>query len=57
MEVVGSRALVGSSNFTLPGLTENIELNLQITGTPVSVLQKWYDERWDEPLVANAQGV
>lgn len=48
MEVVGSSALVGSSNFTLPGLTENIELNVQITGTPVSVLQEWYDERWAE---------
>ena len=48
MEVVGSSALVGSSNFTLPGLTENIELNVQITGTPVSVLQEWYDEHWDE---------
>ena len=34
-EVVGSFALVGSSNFTYPGLTENIELNVQITGTPV----------------------
>ena len=48
MEVVGSSALVGSSNFTLPGLTENIELNVQITGTPVAVLQEWYDEHWDE---------
>lgn len=48
MEVVGSSALVGSSNFTFPGLTENIELNVQITGTPVSVLQEWYDEHWDE---------
>ncbi len=48
MEVVGSSALVGSSNFTLPGLTENIELNVQITGTPVSVLQEWYDEHWEE---------
>ena len=25
MDVVGSAALVGSSNFTFPGLTENIE--------------------------------
>ncbi|KTF70724.1 hypothetical protein ATB93_03085 [Sphingomonas sp. WG] len=48
MEVVGSSALVGSSNFTFPGLTENIELNVQITGTPVSVLQEWYEEHWDE---------
>lgn len=48
LEVVGSSALVGSSNLTLPGLTENIELNVQITGTPVAVLQEWYEERWEE---------
>ena len=47
MEVVGASALVGSSNFTFPGLTENIELNVQITGRPVSVLQEWYEEHWD----------
>lgn len=46
MEVVGSSALVGSSNFTYPGLTQNIELNVQISGTPVAVLQEWYDEHW-----------
>jgi superfamily II DNA or RNA helicase len=46
-EVVGSAALVGSSNFTLPGLTENIELNVQITGSPVGVIQKWYAWHWD----------
>ena len=40
-------ALVGSSNFTYPGLTENIELNVQITGRPVSVLQEWYEQHWD----------
>jgi HKD family nuclease len=28
--VIGSVALVGSSNFTVPGLTQNIELNIQI---------------------------
>ncbi len=48
MEVIGSAALVGSSNFTLPGLTENIELNVQITGRPVSVLQEWYEDHWNE---------
>lgn len=48
LEVVGSSALVGSSNFTVPGLTKNIELNVQITGTPVAVLQEWYEERWEE---------
>ena len=47
MEVVGSSALVGSSNFTYPGLMENIELNIQITGQPVNVLQEWYEEHWD----------
>jgi superfamily II DNA or RNA helicase len=47
-EVVGSAALVGSSNFTRPGLTQNVELNVQITGQPVSVLQEWYDEHWGE---------
>ena len=44
---MGSFALVGSSNFTFPGLNENIELNVQITGKPVSVLQEWYEEHWD----------
>src|SRR6266404_624466 len=52
LEVVGSSALVGSSNFTYPGLTENIELNVQITGQPVKVLQEWYEEHW-----ANADDV
>jgi SNF2 family DNA or RNA helicase len=46
MEVVGAAALVGSSNFSFPGLTENIELNVQITGRPVTVLQEWYEEHW-----------
>jgi hypothetical protein len=48
LEVVGSSALVGSSNFTYPGLTKNIELNVQITGQPVAVLQEWYEEHWSE---------
>lgn len=47
-DVIGSFALVGSSNFTLPGLTQNVELNVQISGTPVAVLQEWYEEHWDE---------
>jgi superfamily II DNA or RNA helicase len=47
LEVVGSSGLVGSSNFTFPGLTENIELNVQITGRPVNVLQEWYEEHWE----------
>jgi len=47
LDVVGASALVGSSNFTYPGLTENVELNVQITGGPVSVLQEWYEEHWN----------
>jgi len=46
--VRGSAALVGSSNFTFPGLSENIELNVQITGRPVNDLQAWYEEHWDK---------
>lgn len=46
LDVVGSAALVGSSNLTFPGLTQNIELNVQITGRPVTVLQEWYEEHW-----------
>ena len=48
LEVVGASALVGSSNFTYPGLSENVELNVQITGRPVSVLQEWYEEHWND---------
>ncbi|RIK81900.1 MAG: helicase [Planctomycetota bacterium] len=47
-EVVGSFGLVGSSNFTYPGITENIELNVQISGTPVAVLQEWYEQHWND---------
>lgn len=46
-EVIGAAALVGSSNFTSPGLTQNVELNVQITGQPVTVLQDWYEEHWE----------
>src|SRR5690606_30277810 len=46
--VVGSFALVGSSNFTVPGLTDNIELNVQIRGADVGLLQEWYERHWEE---------
>lgn len=45
--VIGSTALVGSSNFTYPGLTENIELNIQIR-REVDLLQEWYECHWNE---------
>jgi len=49
LEVVGSQALVGSSNFTYPGLSQNIELNVQIqSAREVSQLQEWFESHWDE---------
>jgi Helicase conserved C-terminal domain/PLD-like domain len=46
-EVVGAFALVGSSNLSRPGLTENIELNVQIAGPQVHALQEWYEQHWN----------
>jgi superfamily II DNA or RNA helicase len=46
--VIGSYALVGSSNLTYPGLTENVELNVQIRGTDVRLLQEWYERHWND---------
>ncbi len=45
--VVGSAALVGSSNFTFPGLSDNIELNVQLR-REVDQLQEWYERHWDD---------
>src|SRR5438067_11865246 len=47
LEVVGSAALVGSSNLSYPGLTENIELNIQIR-REVSQLQDWFERYWKD---------
>ncbi len=47
LNVVGSAALVGSSNFTVPGLNQNIELNIQIQ-REVEQLQAWYELHWEE---------
>jgi SNF2 family DNA or RNA helicase len=42
-------AIVGSSNFTKPGLSENIELNLFTTDQAhITGLSKWYKELWEE---------
>ena len=47
--VIGSVALVGSSNFTVPGLTQNIELNIQVRAPgDVSQLQAWFEKHWEE---------
>jgi len=45
--VVGSSALVGSSNFTVPGLTDNVELNVQLR-REVEVLQEWFERHWEK---------
>src|SRR6266496_604794 len=49
VKVIGSVALVGSSNFTVPGLTENVELNIQVRAPgDVEKLQKWFERYWKE---------
>lgn len=46
-DVVGSAALVGSSNFTRSGLTKNVELNIQIR-REVETLQEWFEQHWKD---------
>ena len=45
LDIIGSTALVGSSNFTYPGLSANIELNVQLQ-REVERLQEWYETHW-----------
>ena len=47
LDVVGAAALVGSSNFTYPGLHENVELNIQLRHE-VELIQEWYERHWNE---------
>lgn len=54
LAVIGSSALVGSSNFTFPGLTGNVELNVQLR-REVEELQQWFDAHWNEAEDASAQ--
>ncbi len=46
-DVMGATALVGSSNFTFPGLHENVELNVRLR-SEVETLQAWYEKYWNE---------
>ena len=49
-------ATVGSSNFTTPGLTQNIELNSFITDAMhIEGLSEWYDARWEEASEVKAE--
>ena len=42
-------AIVGSSNFTKPGLTENLELNLFSTDQAhIENLRRWYEDVWKD---------
>lgn len=42
-------AIVGSSNFTAPGLTQNLELNMLTTdGLHLQALRQWYSEMWQD---------
>lgn len=40
--------IAGSGNFTRQGLTENVELNIELTPEQVAQLRQWYEERWQE---------
>ena len=54
LNVSNKFALVGSSNFTKPGLTQNIELNTQFhDGEDVSKLQAWFNGMWDNADLLN----
>ena len=49
-------ATIGSSNFTRPGLTQNVELNSFITdATHIEKLSTWYDARWEEASEVKAE--
>lgn len=40
--------IIGSGNFTRPGLTQNIELNVHLTHDQSQQLKVWFEERWRE---------
>ena len=47
-EIVNPVALVGSSNFTVAGISQNIELNVRIEDSGrVSELQEWFEHFWE----------
>ena len=49
-------ATLGSSNFTSPGLTQNVELNSFITdATHIEKLNEWFDARWGEASEVKAE--
>ncbi len=49
--------ILGSGNFTGPGLTRNIELNVELTPEQTGALAEWYEERWNEAVEDDVTGV
>ena len=48
-------AYVGSSNLTISGLREQGELNVDVVdGDATEKLARWFDDRWSDPLSADA---
>lgn len=43
-------AIIGSGNFTRPGLLQNIELDVILTPEQTQHLDAWYEERWTEAV-------
>ena len=42
---------VGSSNLTVPGLTSNLELNVDVVDSAAAAdLAAWFRDRWDDPF-------
>lgn len=42
--------ILGSGNFTRPGLTRNVELNVELTTDQTAQLHAWYEARWAEAV-------
>lgn len=46
---VVNHGIIGSSNFTLPGLTQNLELNLFTSdNAQLKELETWFEKAWEE---------
>lgn len=43
-----SMGILGSGNFTRPGLTRNLELNVELTPEQTAQVRAWFEERWTE---------
>ncbi len=49
VQALPGMAIVGSSNFSLSGVSSNTELNVEVTGSENHAqLKEWFEELWDE---------